>query len=236
MSERIAKIPVIPPNFGIMVETNTNAPAVLDTPRRVTWKVGSPMCPKRSTPSDPNPSGLCMCGCGGETTIYTYTNTSLGRYRGHHAKYIHGHNAVRTLEYYRVEDRGYTTPCWMWQRNTDEKGYALMNIKRRTHRVHRLFYEQKHGPIPHGKQLDHLCRNHSCVNPDHVEPVTPAENVRRGNVARLTENDVREIRVLLKQCMPKSHIARRFNVNRYAIYAIAVGKTWRGVGEEMTNE
>jgi hypothetical protein len=46
--------------------------------------------------------------------------------------------------------------------------------------VHRDVYEQLVGPIPEGLVLDHLCRNRSCCNPAHLEPVTTAENVRRG--------------------------------------------------------
>ncbi len=46
--------------------------------------------------------------------------------------------------------------------------------------VHRFSYELHIGPIPEGLVIDHLCRTPACVNPDHLEPVTNAENVRRG--------------------------------------------------------
>lgn len=45
--------------------------------------------------------------------------------------------------------------------------------------VHRWVYEQKVGPIPDGMEIDHTCGQPLCVNPDHLEPVTPGENQRR---------------------------------------------------------
>ena len=52
---------------------------------------------------------------------------------------------------------------------------------------HRLAYELEIGPIPAGLEIDHLCRVRNCVNPAHLEPVTHAENIRRGT-GPLAEN------------------------------------------------
>ena len=46
--------------------------------------------------------------------------------------------------------------------------------------AHRVAYELEVGPIPKGLTIDHLCRTHGCVRPSHLEPVTPRENVLRG--------------------------------------------------------
>lgn len=47
--------------------------------------------------------------------------------------------------------------------------------------THRYSYERAEGPVPAGLELDHLCRVRSCVNPEHLEPVTHRENMRRGS-------------------------------------------------------
>lgn len=52
-------------------------------------------------------------------------------------------------------------------------------------RVHRAAYELANGPIPDGMQIDHLCRNRLCCNPDHLEAVTREENIARGNAPHM---------------------------------------------------
>lgn len=71
--------------------------------------------------------------------------------------------------------------CWEWLGCKGTRGYGEVTFHRKHRMVHRLVWEHLIGPIPDGFVLDHLCRNPACCNVAHLEPVTPAENVRRGN-------------------------------------------------------
>lgn len=87
--------------------------------------------------------------------------------------------------------------CWEWTGQVNHKGYGVLyqrpGYRPRNRKAHRVVYELLVGPIPTGKQLDHQCHNQDkscpggvtcrhrrCVNPGHLEPVTPKINTGRG--------------------------------------------------------
>lgn len=75
-----------------------------------------------------------------------------------------------------------TPTCWLWRGALTSGGYGNFVIHRGTNvAAHRFAYELLVGPIPEGLVLDHLCRLPLCVNPEHLEPVTERENIRRGD-------------------------------------------------------
>lgn len=69
--------------------------------------------------------------------------------------------------------------CWMWLRAIKNNGYGEIMVNQKFYYSHRFMYEKKKGKIPKNYQLDHLCRNRWCCNPEHLEPVTQKENIRR---------------------------------------------------------
>ena len=73
-----------------------------------------------------------------------------------------------------------TNSCWFWK-GPLHSGYGKLGSNNMGVLAHRFSYELLIGPIPKGLEIDHLCRNKSCVNPEHLEPVTHRENTRRGN-------------------------------------------------------
>lgn len=95
--------------------------------------------------------------------------------------------------------------CWIWTAALDRAGYGRTEdtSQRRKVAVHRFMYELLVGPIPDGLQIDHLCRVRACCNPAHLEPVTSAENTRRGEPAQRTH-------------CPSGHLYDRANTYVYA--------------------
>lgn len=71
--------------------------------------------------------------------------------------------------------------CWLWMASLDGHGYGqIMLPNNKVRRAHRELYQCVKGEVAKNLDLDHLCRNRACVNPDHLEPVTRSVNLRRG--------------------------------------------------------
>lgn len=93
---------------------------------------------------------------------------------------------------YVEEDRGYDTPCWIWQGAIDADGYGKANNGGGN--AHRAVYRQLCGSIPADRDLDHLCRERSCVNPDHMDAVPHKINTWRSANTKLSYEIAVEVR------------------------------------------
>ncbi|WP_445238441.1 HNH endonuclease signature motif containing protein [Leucobacter sp. USCH14] len=93
--------------------------------------------------------------------------------------------------------------CWVWVAHVDKLGYGRLRVGGRQGRMvgaHRVSWMLCVGEIPDGADIDHLCRNPSCVNPAHLEPVSHKENIRRG-----VAGAVNRARQLAKTHCPQGH-------------------------------
>lgn len=123
---------------------------------------------------------LCECGCGQAAPIATKNDRRWGWINGQPKRFVKGHqNRPLGPDFIEV-DRGWATPCWIWQRHISRGGYGM--TPRGT--AHRAYFERFRFKVWPGHELDHLCRQIDCVHPYHLEPVTQLVNAHRAFEAR----------------------------------------------------
>jgi len=135
-----------------------------------------------------------------------------------------------------------TSGCWIWTGALAGHGYGQIRVNRKGIYAHRWIFEVDQGSIKKGLQIDHLCRNRSCVNPTHLEAVTQQVNITRGDMgsgvrigsgnpnAKISDQQVLEIDALYASGHLQREIAIKFGYTQGQISRILNRKAFRNVG------
>jgi len=125
--------------------------------------------------------------------------------------------------------------------NCYSNGYFMFRLHGKKRYMHRHIFEECFGEIPEGMYICHKCDNKTCINPEHLELGTPLKNAKdavdrglypKGSQkynAKLTENDVVQIKKMLKNGVKNIEITNYFDVHRDTVSHIKRGKTWKHV-------
>ena len=124
---------------------------------------------------------------------------------------------------WREEDRGFDTPCWIWQKSTQASGYGQTFVDGKFSYAHRAAFELWKRKLRKGEQVHHRCSVRCCVNPEHMEAVDIRDHAGAGGHGKLTSDDAAQIRAL---DLPDSEIARRYGVSRSLVSMIQSGRRW----------
>jgi len=171
------------------------------------------------------PYGYCQCGCGSKTSINIRDNAKRKEVKDEPQRFIKGHVFKNNGPDYVVAENG----CWIWQKAIADTGYGTTTVDGKTVIAHIKYYEDKYGKTPPGLELDHLCRTRACVNPDHFEPVTHQVNVQRGQVTKLTPDDIRAIKKHRSEAKTMRAIASIFDINSGTVCRILQGERWGNI-------
>jgi hypothetical protein len=196
----------------------------------------------------PNPSGLCMCGCGRRTPLAAQSRSN-GLVKGQPTRYVSGHGAPPKRQpmaprFWAKVKRG--EGCWEWQGARNRSGYGLFQLGRRnggSTLAHRVAWWLHHGTPPDvDVHVCHHCDNPPCCNPAHLFLGTDADNhadkVAKGRqtrgeqiiFAKLTEARVREARRLFATgTHTLADLAERYGVVPATVRRAVEGETWRHV-------
>lgn len=131
--------------------------------------------------------------------------------------------------------------CWEWSGFRNPEGYGIIKMRNSIMLAHRFSYEIHNGKFDPSLDVLHYCDNSACVNPDHLYLGTDIENSQdrqargQSNLAKLTIDDVLEMKLLFSRDVPVPEIAEKYELNTSSIYAIRRGTNWGWVEDYCAN-
>lgn len=166
---------------------------------------------------------LCKCGCQSPVPLSKWGDKRRGIKVGDPISYLKGHNrrkSIAPLCGYVVDQ---TSGCWEWMLAKDVNGYGVSHLNGTNRHAHIVLWIKENGEVAPNLELDHTCKNVGCVNPSHLEAVTPTENKRRSGATKLTAAAAAEIKS--SPLMPKE-LSKKFGVTESNISQIRRGYSW----------
>ena len=172
--------------------------------------------------------GLCQCGCGGRTRVADHNDSAKGWRKGIPLRYLHGHNRHHPSAMFIPDNwvAEHGTGCWIWQRSKTANGYGTCYHDGRRDYAHRVSYLIHKGPLTSDLEIDHLCRNRSCVNPNHLEQVTRHVNAHRGIKTKLLAAQIVDIRQRVSRGESTATICSDYHIRSGYVSAICRGLRW----------
>jgi hypothetical protein len=164
-------------------------------------------------------SCLCQCGCGQEAPIATRTGD--GYRKGECKRFVRNHNSCRVEQRYEIDP---VTGCWLWLLMLDDDGYG--REKGRYNAAHRNAYFVAHGEIPKGLDIHHRCETRRCVNPEHMELITPSKHARVTH-ATITSDIARQIKSDRLTGVSYKILAVRYGLSKSGISHVINGRSWK---------
>lgn len=201
---------------------------------------------------EPEPH-YCECGCGELTPFVTATDARRGIVKGQHRRFVQGHQTrvrmprpIAERFWEKVDKRG-PNECWPWKAAKGPSGHGQFRIgskkdsSMRSVPAARVAYELTYGPMEEGLEACHKCDNPPCCNPSHIFPGTHKENMEdmankgrssqgeRDSQAKLTADQVRQIRQLCAEGMTQENVGKHFGITQGAVWLIVTRKRWKHI-------